>query len=61
MGSVVDVLGSAAEMNEFAGGSQMFIDGHLALDPVLNGFNVMVGGFFDVFDRLTVGNGEAAD
>ena len=48
-------------MNEFAGGSQMFIDGHLALDPVLNGFNVMVGGFFDVFDRLAVGNGEAAD
>ena len=32
-------------MNEFAGGVQMFIDGHLALDPVLNGFNVMVGGF----------------
>ena len=59
--SVVDVFRGAAEMNEFAGGSQMFIDGHLALDPVLNGFNVMVGGFFDVFDRLAVGNGEAAD
>lgn len=43
--SVVDVFRGAAEMNEFAGGSQMFIDGHLALDPVLNGFNVMVGGF----------------
>ena len=59
--SVVDVFRRAAEMNEFAGGSKMFIDGHLALNPVFNRLNVMVGGFFDVFNCLAVGNGEAAD
>lgn len=40
--SVVDVFRRAAEMNEFAGGSKMFIDGHLALNPVFNRLNVML-------------------
>ena len=57
MAGVVDVFAGASEMNEFKGCSEFVFQcirqrGALALGfkPVLNRFDIVVGGFFNLFD-----------
>ena len=55
---VVDVFAGAGEMYEFGATHQLGPRLELGLEPVLHSFNIVVGGFFDVFDRLSIGAGE---
>ena len=52
---VVDVFASANEMHEFAGRLQLGAVFKAALDPVFDGLDVVIGGFFYGFDGLGVG------
>ena len=55
---VVDVLGGAGEVDELAGGSQFGVIGHAALQEVLDGLHVVVGGALEGLDGLGVGAAE---
>ena len=41
-------------MHEFGGGLQFFVMGHLVLDPVFNGLDVVVRRLFDFLDGFAV-------
>ncbi len=52
VGQVVDVLGGAGEVDEFAHRSQFRQVGDLFLEQVLDGLDVVIGGALDVLDAL---------
>ena len=58
MGIVVDVLGSAGEVDELADGLELGITLYLVLEEILDGFDVMVGYGFAALDVLGVLEGE---
>ena len=55
MGQIVDVLGGAGEVDEFADFHYFCIARQLVFEPVFHRFDVMVGGFFDVLHGLRIG------
>ena len=55
MAGVVDVFTGAGKVNKFTGTFQFWPGFKFGLDPVLNGFNVVVGGFFNFFDCQRIG------
>ena len=55
VGQVVDVLGGAGEVDEFADRLQLGVAGDLLLEEVLHRLDVVVGGALDVLDPLRVG------
>ena len=57
---VVDVFAGTGEMHEFGAAHQLGARLKFGFEPVLHGFHIVVGGFFDVLDRLSVGAREIA-
>ena len=58
MRGVVDVLGSAGEMDELAGGGHFGITGQALLEEVFDRLDVVIGPAFLRLDRLGVGIAE---
>ncbi len=58
VGQVVDVLGGAGEVDEFADRGQFRQLGGLLLEEVFHGLDVVVGGALDLFHTLGVFDGE---
>src|SRR5690606_9828183 len=58
VGEVVDVLGGAGEVHEFAEGGQFGYFGQAFLDVVLHRLDVVVGGALDLFHTLGGGHVE---
>lgn len=58
MAGVVDVFAGAGKVYEFADRSKFLsycrVGVELVFEPVFNGFDVVVGGFFNVFDGLCI-------
>jgi len=61
VGEIVDVLGRAGEVDEFANRLQFGVAGDFLLEQVFDRLHVMVGGAFDVLDPLGVGETEFLD
>ena len=55
---VVDVFAGAGKVHEFAGRLQLGAAFKAALDPVFDGLDVVIGGFFYGFDGLGIGFGK---
>ena len=50
VGQVVDVFAGAGEVDELAGSGDFGYAGEAFLEPVFDGFDIMIGGRFDGFD-----------
>ena len=55
MAGIVDVFAGAGEMHKFSGGQKLRARVEFGLEPVLHRFDIVVGGFFNLFDGLAVG------
>ena len=58
---VVDVFAGAGKVHEFRCFFELGARFKLGLDPVFDGFHVVVGGFFDLLDGSRIGLGEVLD
>src|SRR5258708_195187 len=60
MAKVVDVLGSAGEMDEAGDAGDFVVVGELFLEPVLDCLDIVIDARFDLFYRLTIDDREVA-
>ena len=56
---VVDVFAGAGKVHKFTGGLEFGMSFEFVFEPILHGFHIVVGGFFDVFDGQGVFGREA--
>ena len=54
IGQVIDVLGGAGKVNEFADRFQFLVAGDFLLEEIFHRLDVMVGGALDVLDTLCI-------
>ena len=53
---IVDILRGAGKMHELGGGFQLIAKrGHFVFEVIFHRFHVVIGGFFNVLDRLRIG------